>query len=202
MAALMSPSTDAKLRLKLADFSVLSGDGGSVGFSYGVDFPVLVGKSNGEFYALRGQCPHSSGTVIPLNGSFFCTNHGSVFDLEGIAFSGPAVGTQLPQYTHNYYETDGVLEIVVPNLAHKVTVVDRSGLDRVAMTFETVAGVKYEVRFRNQVSGTETVVPFATTSTGPLTTTEVTGQGTVKTVYVARTGSAGFFVVNAKVTRL
>jgi len=202
MTGLMSPATDGKLSLKLADFPVLASEGGSIGLMYGTDFPVLISRLAEEFVALRGECPHASGTVIPLNGSFFCTNHGSVFDTEGIAFSGPALGTQLPQYTLTHHEASGLLEVTVPNMAHSITVVALSGADRLALTFQSISGAKHEVRFRAQLTGAESVVSFASTPTGSLNVTELSGDGTSKTVYVSRSGQGGFFLVNAKVTQL
>ena len=173
-----------------------------MGLMYGTDYPVLISRLATEFLAFRGECPHAQGTVIPSGGVFFCTTHGSNFDAEGIAFFGPAQGTQLPQYTLTHNATSGLLEVVIPNMAHKVTVVALSGADRLAMTFETKVGAKHEVRFRSQVLGTETVVPFATAPAGALTTTELNGSGGIQTVYVARSGQSGFFMVNVKVTQL
>lgn len=202
MVGLMAPSTDGKLTVRLADFPVLAAEGGSMGLMYGTDYPVLISRLATEFLAFRGECPHAQGTVIPSGGSFFCTNHGSVFDTEGIAFSGPAVGTQLPQYTLSHFPDSELLEIVVPNMAHKITVVALSGADRLAMTFETKLGAKHEVRFRGQVSAAESVVPFATSPAGALTNTELNGNGNQQTIYVARSGLSGFFLVNVKVTQL
>lgn len=202
MVGLMAPSTDGKLTVKLADFPVLAAEGGSIGLMYGTDYPVLISRLATEFLVFRGECPHQNGTVIPNGGSFFCTTHGSNFDAEGIAFFGPALGTQLPQYTLTHNVTSGLLEVVIPNMAHKVTVVALSGADRLAMTFETKVGAKHEVRFRSQVSGTETVVPFAMLPAGALTNTELNGNGSAQTVYVARSGQSGFFMVNVKVTQL
>jgi len=202
MVGLMAPSTDGKLIVKLADFPVLAAEGGSIGLMYGTDYPVLISRLATEFIAMRGECPHAQGTVIPAGGVFLCTTHGSNFDAEGIAFFGPAVGTQLPQYTLTHHATSGLLEIVIPNMAHKITVVALSGADRLAMTFETKVGAKHEVRFRGQVSEAESVVPFATSPGGALNNTELNGNGSSQTVYVARSGQSGFFMVNVKVTQL
>ncbi len=202
VVGLMTPSTDGKLTVKLADFPVLADEGGSIGLMYGTDYPVLISRLATEFIAMRGECPHAQGTVIPSGGSFFCTTHGSNFDAEGIAFFGPALGTQLPHYTLTHFPDSELLEIVIPNMAYKITVVALSGADRLAMTFETKVGAKHEVRFRGQVSEAESVVPFATSPAGALTNTELNGNGGSQTIYVARTGQSGFFVVNVKVTQL
>lgn len=202
MTALMTPVTDGKLALKLADFPALATVGGFIGLSYDTNFPVLISRVTEGYQALRGQCPHAGGRVIPNVTNFRCTNHGSLFNHEGTAVAGPAVGGSLPKYDSIHQAANGLLEISLPDMAYRVTVVALSGDDRLVMTFATTPGIKYEVRFRAKLTGAENVVPFTASPSGAIVNTEITASGTSQTVYVSRTGESGFFLINVKVTSL
>jgi nitrite reductase/ring-hydroxylating ferredoxin subunit len=202
MAALLTPSTDGRLTVKLAEFPVLGTAGGFIGLMHDTNYPVLISRLTVGFRAMRGQCPHAGGTVIPNGTNLRCTNHGSLFDHEGNAFAGPATGGHLPQYELAYQSASGLLEITIPDTLYRITAVALTGADRLLIDFETRPGVKYEVRFRSQLTGTESVVPFATTPAGLINNTELTASGSNQSVYVARPGQTGFFTVNVKVTQL
>ncbi|HEY1172657.1 MAG TPA: Rieske 2Fe-2S domain-containing protein [Verrucomicrobiae bacterium] len=200
--ALMSSATDGKLTVKPSDFPVLGAVGGFIGLAYDTNYPVLISRMTEGYRVMRAQCPHAGGTVVPNGTNFRCTNHGSLFNHEGIAYMGPAIGGSLPQYESLHQASDGLLEISLPDMAYRVTVVTASGADRLELTFTSTPGIKYEIRFRAQLTGAENVVPFSINPSGTIVTTEVTASGTSQIVYVSRNGQSGFFLVNVKVTQL
>jgi len=90
----------------------------------------------------------------------------------------------------------------VPDLAYRVTAFALSGADRLALTFETKLGYRYEVRFRADMEAAESVIAFSTTVNGAMNSTELMGDGYQKTLYFPRNGQKGFYTANVKVSTL
>jgi nitrite reductase/ring-hydroxylating ferredoxin subunit len=202
MAALISEESAGTLVLRVTDFPVLAAVGGSVALMYDTSVPVLIARVTAGFNVFRGRCPHAGGTVIPSGTQFLCTNHGSRFDHTGLAVAGPATGGHLPQYGTMYPPDEDILKIPLPDMAYRITAISVAAEGRLQISFETVAGVKYEIRYRLVLTGVEAMVPFSTTPAGAIGSTELTATGDSSTVYVQRTGDTGFYVVNVKVRQI
>lgn len=82
-------SIDFTLDLANGANSVLTSNGGSL-----LSGDVIVARtSTGTFVALSKACPHQ-GTTVDFQSAqnrFFCSNHGSTFNLTGAVTNGPAV---------------------------------------------------------------------------------------------------------------
>ena len=203
---------DGVIPLNLSDYPALLQAGGSVrvgvnpisgDFPLGAFYPVIVTRGAGStFYAVNSRCTHRDCVSDPYNGTrIVCYCHGSEFAMDGKVTSGPAT-RNLEQYA---VEFDGVntLKVTVPGLGYSITryALQTGATPRFSLEFPTFNHAEYEIRFRQTLTLVETwsVVPFSTTPGSAADQMVLTGDGLLKTVFVDRAGSLGFYSVAIRV---
>ena len=177
-------------------------------FPAGPFFPVLINRgSDNRFFALSTQCTHAGCVVPPFStttNAIVCPCHGSRYALDGSLISGATPGVPQNPLTQYPVTSDGadVLCVEIPNLGYVVTgsTVQSGGGPRFRLAFPTRLNVKYELLFRQSLSDAGSVVGFSTTEGGAATTTVLTGNNQIRTIYVDRTTAAGFYTVSVQVT--
>lgn len=199
------PSDTGIFRMDLNSFPVLRNAFGSVRLrvtGMPANFPqiVVTRVANNRFFAVTSRCTHMGCTTDPYStaiSAIQCPCHGSRFGADGSVVRGPA-GSPLTQYPTQYDGID-LLSIEIPGLGFRITgapVVGVNNTPRYRLSFPTVSGVNYEVRFRQSLStGTWVRLPFSTTLTGAATATVFAGTGAAATLYVDRTTPLGFYAV-------
>lgn len=193
-------------RLNLQDVPALGQDFGSVLLrvpGMPTSFPqIIVTRLAGpEFFAVTSRCTHQGCTVGVFNRTTMvlqCPCHGSRYTADGTVVRGPAPAP-LQRYTTSFDGTS-VLRIEIPGLGFQtqgeLVPAEAGGTGRFKLTFPTVSGVRYGVRFRESLAAGEWLeVPFATTADGAATQTELRGNGSPATVFVERVGAVGFYAV-------
>jgi Rieske Fe-S protein len=203
-------ATDGELNLQLTSFPPLLDTSSSVRvsvdplsgtFPAGDFYPLIISRGSGnDFYAVSSNCTHRGCVVLPFDGnSIACPCHGSEFAIDGSLLRGPADSDLL----HYPIKFDGAntLKVTVPGLGYSITnfTVLTGATPRIRLEFPTFSQVNYEIRFRQSLSATWTVVPFATTLTGAADTMVLTGDGSTATVFVNRTTMTGFYSVAIQV---
>jgi Rieske Fe-S protein len=207
--------TGGMLRIKISDFPALQSENGSVRLALnpftmngpsGFFYPVLVNRGSGDqFFALRSRCTHQFCVVPTFNaslGASVCPCHQSRFRIDGTVIPGSQAVSSLERYTVSLNDVD-LICIEIPSLQYVLTATAvQSGVGpRVRLQFQTRAGVKYEVRFRQSASEPGIVSLFSTTEGGAATASVLTGNGGIGTMYIERTSEAGFYSVAVKVTQ-
>jgi nitrite reductase/ring-hydroxylating ferredoxin subunit len=205
-----SAAPDGQLVLQVSSFPALSQAGGSVRVSVdpiagaypaGDFYPIVITRGSGNtFYAVSSQCPHRACVTEAYNGtSIYCPCLGSEFTMDGTFITGPAQA-DLARYPISF---DGVntLRVTVPGLGYSITsyTLTTGATPRIRLDFPTLLQVQYEVRFRQNATDAWTVVPFATTSTGPANNNFLTGDGAPKSVWVNRTTDTGFYSIAIRI---
>ncbi len=155
---------------------------------------IITRVSASLFHAVTSKCTHAGCTVNTFNGtSLNCPCHGSRYSADGTVIQGPAL-LPLERYNNTF---DGVkfLNIQIPNLGYRVSDFQITSGSQVRLTFPTVSGVSYEVRYRATFNDAWTQVPFTTTPGGSPTQTAFAGNNSNVTVYVNRSIDAGFYSV-------
>lgn len=199
-------ATDGELNLQLTSFPPLLDTSSSVRVSVdplsgsmpaGDFYPLIISRGSGnDFYAVSSNCTHRGCVVLPFNGSIIaCPCHGSEFAIDGSLLKGPATSNLLSYPVR--FDGTNTLKVTVPGLGYSITnfTVLTGATPRVRLEFPTFNLVDYEIRFRQSVSATWTVVPFATSVTGAADTMVLTGDGSTATVFVDRTTATGFYCV-------
>lgn len=192
----------ATARVNLAAFPALNNNNGSVrlgssgisnGFPLGLFWPILINRiSATEYVVLDSACTHA-GCIVPAfsGGRIFCdvsTNncgHGSRYDIQGNVLEGPA-GSPLLKYNSTLDSVNRILSISLPGADGWTfntvqTLVLNGAEQRLELKWESFAGVEYEVRFRPNFATEPTVINFATTLSGPMTTAFITGNNRPET---------------------
>lgn len=203
---LQSAGAVGVFRLNLTDAPALQQDFGSVLLrvpGMPTSFPqIIVTRLAGpEFFAVTSRCTHQGCTVGVFNRTTMvlqCPCHGSRYSADGTVVRGPAP-TSLQRYPTSF-DGASVLRIEIPGLGFQtqgeLVAAEGGGTGRFKLTFPTVSGVRYGVRFRESLaSGPWLEVPFATTVDGAANQTELRGSGSPVTVYVERVGATGFYAV-------
>ena len=217
------PSNQANgiLRIQISEFPALNDTDGSVRLLFnsinplthlpasGSFYPLLINRGAGsQFFALNSRCTHQ-GCVVPTfdaaQGASVCPCHGSQYGIDGSLIQGilPGQGSlaRLPIF---FDGANNLLCVEVSGLGYSVTgtTVQSGGGPQFQLQFATRSGVKYQVLFRQSMSDSDpgTVVAFATTSEGAATSTVVTGNNAMATVFVDRASDAGFYSVAVQVT--
>jgi nitrite reductase/ring-hydroxylating ferredoxin subunit len=161
-------------------------------------YPVVVSRGAADqFYTLNARCPHQGCAVPAFNSTFaasVCPCHGSRFGIDGSLLAGPAT-LPLSRYSNSFDGT--LLCIEIPGLGYNVSglAVQNGNAPRLSLQFPTFLNSKYQLLFRQSVSDSGTVVPFATTLSGPATGTVFVGTGNSATLYIDRTSESGFYTV-------
>lgn len=205
------------IEIKLSDYPVLRQEFSSIRIGVnGIDedgvtpsgffYPIIVSRAAGnQFHALDAGCAHAGCVVLPYDGidqAIFCPCHGSSYAIDGSVLTGP---TTSPLTAMDItFDGDNTLVIRVPNLGYSVsgTVVLGADSPRLRLDFPTYFGVEYEVRFRSGVDAAWTAVPFSTTLDGPLDQQSLLGDERPASLFVTRTGRAGFYAVAIKILDL
>jgi len=189
-------SNNSGIRISVNPFDVGNDD-----IYPGTFYPVLVNRGSGNtFYALSTECTHQGCVVNAFDGlSSYCNCHGSEFGVSGQVTSGPA-NQPLDSYALTF-DNVNTLRITIPGLGYSITnsAVEPVAPARLRLSFPTFYLVEYEVRFRQTVSNSWSVVSFATTAGGLANNTFLTGDGTAKTVWVDRAASTGFYAVAIRI---
>jgi nitrite reductase/ring-hydroxylating ferredoxin subunit len=193
-------------KMDLNSFPVLRNTFGSVRLrvtGMPATFPqiVVTRVEDNQFFAVTSRCTHQGctiGTYSAAISAIECPCHGSRFDADGSVVNGPAL-TPLTQYPNQYDGAD-LLRIEIPNLGFCITgapvLVGANNTPRYRLSFPTVSGVTYEVRFRQELNaGAWVRLPFSTTPTGAATATALSGNGATATLYVDRSTPSGFYAV-------
>jgi len=161
---------------------------------------VVTRVANNQFFAVTSRCTHQGctvGTYSTAISAIECPCHGSRYGADGSLVNGPAP-LPLTQYPTQYDSVD-LLRIEIPDLGFCIEgapVVVGGNIPRYRLSFPTVSGVNYEVRFREALSaGAWVRLPFSTTPTGAATATMLAGTGATATVYVDRSTPSGFYAV-------
>jgi Rieske Fe-S protein len=201
----MAAQTQSNLgtfRLNLNEAPALKNDNGSIllrvpGMPSSFAQIIVSRASGNQFFAVTSRCTHQACTVSPLNaalGVLPCSCHGSQFAADGTVLRGPATRS-LERYA-TAYDGASLLSIEIPGLGYSVQVSAISNQSRLRLSFPSVSGVKYEVRFRRALGeGDWVAVRFAATETGPLDQTVLNGTAGTATVFVEKTEQTGFFSV-------
>ncbi len=201
------------LRLNLADFPALQNANGSVRVAFnpftingpsGPFYPVLVNRgANNQFFALNSRCTHQFCVVPPFSqaaNASVCSCHGSRFRIDGTVVLGPAFAP-LARYNITFDANTNQLCIEIPGLGYSVSIARVANPnDRLQLRFSTLQNVTYEVERRSAVDNKPSAaVPFATSPSGTLNLTSLTGNGSTATIYVARLEDQGFYLVRVKI---
>jgi nitrite reductase/ring-hydroxylating ferredoxin subunit len=163
--------------------------------------PVIITRTSATaFLAVTSRCTHAGCTVNPYHasvGAIFCSCHGSQYAPDGTATGGPALlsGNLEPYATE--FDGQKTLTIRVPGLGFSVTGtwMANTGGNRFRIEFQTLAGVRYEIRFRQSVRAEWSAVLFATSPVGQADQSQLNGTGGTSAVYVDAPGGQGYFVV-------
>ena len=165
-----------------------------------------VAISGGTQFATLGQrCTHQGNAVDPkVAGQDYlrCPLHGSRYNpTTGAVVLGPAVNALTPfQTVFNGTPTPGTLQIRIAGIGYTFVgsnVTSTQG-PRVRLQFPTRSLSNYEVRFRDSITGTQSVLPFFTTQNGTTTVNQIAGNGQVLSAYVTPPAQVGFYVIAAK----
>lgn len=210
------PSGNGLLTVKISDYPPLLEAFGSIrislsvldenGVPLGSLNPILINRdTGGRFYALDSTCRHAGCIVLPYDSiaeAVLCPCHGSSYALNGAVLTGPTV-SPLFQYPIDF---DGVdtLRVELPFLGYRVTgsVVTPGHVARFQLSFPTLFGSEYEVRFREKTSEDWRVIPFALAVDGVPDQLSLIGLGETVVAYVERTTPTGFYAVSIKVVDL
>jgi len=207
-------SSNGILRVKVSDFPALQNANGSVRLLFNPInasqfptnqsfYPVIVNRRTGDqFFTLNSRCMHQSCVVPPFDGSLgfsTCPCHGSRYAINGAVLRGPTT-LPLAKFTNSFDGTTLCIEI--PNLGYTVTgsTVASSIGPRFSLQFPTKNRLNYEVRFRQSLADSGTIVPFSSTEGGAATTSVLTGNNQPATIFVDRTSDRGFYAVGLQVT--
>ena len=215
MLADITPSSAGKLLIKLNDYPPLQEDNGSVRLGVtpladpvtplGLFYPVIIIRTPGnQFFALDSACRHAGCVVLPFTPEerIFCPCHGSRYDYDGSVLAGPT-GSPLIRYPANF-DGVGTLTVQIPLLGYCVTgsTVESASAPRFQLSFQTLAYVEYEVRFREKMQDEWTVAPFSLTLEGAANQMSLIGDDQPATVYVERSTPSGFYGVSIKILNL
>lgn len=199
-----SPATGL-FRMNLNDFPALQTDNGSVRLKVtgmSATFPqIIVTRSAGSvFHAVSSYCTHMGCTVNTFDASqgvLVCPCHGSQFKADGSVAKNPAT-EPLARYA-TQFDGASLLAIEIPGLGYSIkssVVQPAGGASRLSLSFPTVAGLNYEVRFKTTFGATDwSPVMFSPTLDGQAEVTSLVGDGAEATVYLERTATSGFYAV-------
>jgi nitrite reductase/ring-hydroxylating ferredoxin subunit len=212
----ITPSMVGLLRIKLSDFPALLEDFSSVRLGInpieniagplGPFYPILINHHFGTtYYALDTMCKHAGCIVPPFDessGGIICGCHGSGYAIDGRVLNGPTV-SPLTRYPITFDDVD-TLTVEIPNLGYSVnsSLVQSASTPRLRLDFPTFEHAEYEVKFREHISDSWTVVPFALSLDGPSDELSLSGDGFPATAFVNRTTATGFYSVAIKVLDL
>lgn len=169
-------------------------------FNGGTTVILINRESPTDFYALNPRCTHAGCRVNPFSiatNTILCPCHSSQYDIAGHVVNGPALANLETYVTR--FEGDSTLIIEVPGLVLRmdnIALESASGTGmRMRLTFPTMAGSQYHIRYAPDLESPFEIIAFATTAAGPANQSTLTGNGASNSVFVDCSGSAGFFVL-------
>src|SRR6185295_1549735 len=161
-------------KMDLNSFAVLRNTFGSVrlrvtGMPASFAQIVVTRVANNQFFAVTSRCTHQGctvGTYSTAISAIECPCHGSRYGADGSLVRGPAA-QPLTQYPTQYDGLD-LLRIEIPDLGFRIAgaavLVGVDNTPRYRLSFPTVSGVNYEVRWREALStGAWVRLSFSTT---------------------------------------
>lgn len=201
-----------EVKLKVGDYPGLAAAGGSVQFKFnngslGAYYPFTVSRDAGDvFYAVDTNCTHEDeivGPYVSANGFMECPRHFSRFTISGQYIEGQATGN-LICFPASYNSGTDILTVEIPGLLTKINTVavqsTTASTIRLRLQSPTTSTFVYRVQYRASLLDPPVFVNFSNTAGGALNQTQFTGNGSIKTLYVDATGTAGFFSVVLIVT--
>jgi nitrite reductase/ring-hydroxylating ferredoxin subunit len=202
-AASINPSE--RLQLDITAFPSLASSGGSAIVSYDGGLTNFLINRDTEFFAMDPTCPHERCQVNPYSmftSTIVCPCHFAQFNIRGDLVSGPA-NTNLNTYA-TQFEEPSTLIIEVPGFVHRLDEIavhsSSSGSTRMRLTFPTINGSLYKVRYSPDLSSPFEPIYFATTSAGVADQDLFEATGAPATVYVDTSGTTGFFTLELMVS--
>lgn len=200
------PST-GRLSLSIWEFEVLQQEQGSLRLEVGLDTPILVNHSGGQYYAMSAKCKHNGCTVPTFNtdlGVIRCPCHGSQYNIDGSLNQGPAL-EGLDRFTA-IFDGNETVTVTLPGVtfgAREITVVSVQGnTRRLKLTFQARIFTTYGVVYQPTLGAPAQTAPFSLTPGGAATQT--TYRNTVFNandplpkvdLYVDAPGNKGFFSI-------
>jgi Rieske Fe-S protein len=208
VSALATTDGIVSLPISASSFPALRNTNGSLriklpGTTSAVPNVIITNLGNNEFAVVDARCTHQGTLVNPYTaatGRIRCPNHGSEFTATGEVLRGPSTGGSidpLPRFAAEFDAANSVLKVTVPNMAYSISAlepVDVAG-PRLKLTFPTLSGMRYEIRRRLSLTSPWIATNFSATADGPLTTTSLTGNNRVASVFVERLSEIGFFAI-------
>src|SRR3954468_981874 len=187
-------------RIQLSSFAALNTNGGSVRLgssslsgdtSIGALNPIIINRINAtQYVALDSACLHEGaiiGKYSNATGSMTCPRHGSRYEIHGICTFGPAgVGNPLTSYTTSLANGILSIELIDQGFTFTQTTILNVNETRLALTWDALDRVEYEIRHRPNLSTEPVVVNSSLTLSGAFTSAFVPGlaNGGTRTVYV------------------
>lgn len=199
-----------RLRLDLADFPALEFNGTSIIITYdGGTTQIMINReSETDFYALIPICSHQN-CALPIynftnTNTIVCPCHSSEFSISGMRLSGMAV-TNLNTYA-TQFEGPSTLNVEVSGFVHRLDEIavhsTTPGSTRMKLTFPTMNGSLYKIRYSPDLASPFEVAFFSTTPAGAADQDIFEATGAPATVYVDTSGDAGFFTLELMVFQL
>jgi Rieske Fe-S protein len=197
-------------RILLSPLTALNTNGGSVRLGSssligdlprGAFYPVIINRvSATEYVTVESACLHEGAVVGKLsggvNGRMTCPRHGSQYDIRGKCTLGPApVGVSLLSYPTTISNGVLLIQMIDQGFSFTQQQVLNVNEQRLALSWDALDQVEYEIRFRPNFSTEPTPVNSSLTLAGGFTSTFVPGltNGGTRTVYVQP--QDGFFQV-------
>lgn len=199
-----------RLRLDLAAFPALEFNGTSVIITYdGGTTQIMINReSETDFYALIPICSHQN-CALPIynftnTNTIVCPCHSSQFSISGQVLGQPAV-TNLNTYA-TQFEGPSTLNVEVPGFVHRLDEIavhsSSPGSTRMKLTFPTMNGSLYKIRYSPDLTSPFEVAIFSTTAAGTPDQDIFEATGAPATVYVDTPGDAGFFTLELMVFQM
>jgi nitrite reductase/ring-hydroxylating ferredoxin subunit len=206
-------------RIQLSAFTALNSNGGSVRlgasglngmFSAGAFQPIIINRvSAAEYVVVTSACLHEGAVIsrltIPVGqpitaGRMTCPNHQAQYEIRGICTRNPSSGPNLLGQSLQSFRNslnNGILTIELPEQGFSFTqnTVVSAGEKRLALTWDALEFVDYEVRYRPDFATEPVRVNCAMAANDPLTVGVIAGirDGATRTVYVQALD--GFFQI-------
>lgn len=167
LASVMPVPTTGTLKLKIPQFPVLAGYGGSVRLRVGLSHPIAVNRGVGDaFYAVSTRCQHLGCIVNAFDAGLNvirCGCHGSTYHIDGSLAGGPAA-RGLDTFPIRF---DGVEDIAVtlPGVAFGAQQIDVesvvAGTRRARLDFYPELFSVYRVEYRTDLGRPAHLASFA-----------------------------------------
>jgi nitrite reductase/ring-hydroxylating ferredoxin subunit len=205
------PPPLAIARIQLSAFTALNSNGGSVRlgasglngmFSAGAFQPIIINRvSATEYVVVTSACLHEGAVISKLtSGRMTCPNHQAQYEIHGVCTRNPSPGPNLLGQSLQSFRNslnNGILTIELPEQGFSFTqdTVVSASEKRLALTWDALEFVDYEVRYRPDFATEPVRVNCAMAPNDPLDVGVIAGirDGATRTVYVKALD--GFFQI-------